>query len=144
MNRSRLFTLLAAGACLATFGGCGNSTSGDVDLSGTSEAALLTPDEKVRASQACKNAGADFVKTSTGFSTGGATAEDVALMRAVVGKEIGVKAAGGVRNLDDLKKMVSAGATRIGASASVRIMEEALGHDKPAAKPASTVPATQY
>ncbi len=109
------------------------------------ETALLTPDEKVRGSQACKNAGADFVKTSTGFSTGGATAEDVALMRAVVGKEIGVKAAGGVRSLEDLKKMVSAGATRIGASASVRIMEEALGHQKPAAaKPASPVPATQY
>lgn len=108
------------------------------------ETALLTPDEKVRGSQACKNAGADFVKTSTGFSTGGATAEDVALMRAVVGKEIGVKAAGGVRNLDDLKKMVSAGATRIGASASVRIMEEALGHDRPASKPAPVAPATQY
>jgi deoxyribose-phosphate aldolase len=89
------------------------------------ETALLTVDEKVRASAAAKRAGADFVKTSTGFSTAGATAEDVALIRTVVGSEIGVKAAGGVRNLEDLKKMVSAGATRIGASASVKIMEQA-------------------
>jgi deoxyribose-phosphate aldolase len=98
------------------------------------ETALLTVEEKVRASVACKEAGADFVKTSTGFSTAGATAEDVALMRAVVGSEIGVKAAGGVRSFDDLKKMVCAGATRIGASASVKIMEQASG--------ASSIPAT--
>jgi deoxyribose-phosphate aldolase len=91
------------------------------------ETALLTVEEKVRASVACKQAGADFVKTSTGFSTAGATAEDVALMRAIVGSEIGVKAAGGVRSFDDLKKMVCAGATRIGASASVKIMEQAGG-----------------
>ncbi len=91
------------------------------------ETALLTIEEKVRASIACKRAGADFVKTSTGFSTAGATAEDVALMRAVVGAEIGVKAAGGVRSFEDLKKMVCAGATRIGASASVKIMEQAGG-----------------
>jgi len=89
------------------------------------ETALLTLEEKVRASIACKKAGADFVKTSTGFGPGGATAEDVALMRAVVGSEVGVKAAGGIRSLEDLRKMVSAGATRIGASASVRILEEA-------------------
>jgi deoxyribose-phosphate aldolase len=89
------------------------------------ETALLTTEEKVRGSIACKKAGADFVKTSTGFSTAGATAEDVALMRAVVGSEIGVKAAGGVRSLEDLKKMVCAGATRVGASASVKIMEQA-------------------
>ena len=89
------------------------------------EAALLTIEEKVRASVASKNAGADFVKTSTGFGPGGATAEDVALMRAVVGGEIGVKAAGGVRTLEDFKKMVAAGATRIGASASVKILEQA-------------------
>ena len=81
----------------------------------------------MRASLASKKAGADFVKTSTGFSTGGATAEDVALMRAVVGSDIGVKASGGVRTFDDLKKMVCAGATRIGASASVKIMEQAAG-----------------
>ncbi len=89
------------------------------------ETALLTQEEKTRASAAAKRAGADFVKTSTGFSTAGATAEDVALMRTVVGPEIGVKAAGGVRSFADLKKMVRAGATRIGASASVKIMEEA-------------------
>ncbi len=89
------------------------------------ETAFLTRDEKVRGSLAAKNAGADFVKTSTGFGPGGATAEDVALMRAAVGEEIGVKAAGGVRSLEDLKRMVAAGATRIGASASVRILEQA-------------------
>jgi len=91
------------------------------------ETALLTLEEKVRACVASKNAGADFVKTSTGFGPAGATAEDVALMRAVVGKEVGVKAAGGIRSLEDLKNMVSAGATRIGASASVRILEQARG-----------------
>ena len=106
------------------------------------ETALLTVEEKVRASVACKQAGADFVKTSTGFSTAGATAEDVALMRAVVGSEIGVKAAGGVRSFDDLKKMVCAGATRIGASASVKIMEQAGGA---APLPATSAPAaTSY
>ena len=97
------------------------------------ETALLTIEEKVRASSAAKRAGADFVKTSTGFSTAGATAEDVALMRAVVGSEIGVKAAGGVRSFEDLKKMVCAGATRIGASASVKIMEQAVGAATPSA-----------
>ena len=96
------------------------------------ETALLTKEEKVRVSMASKRAGADFVKTSTGFSTGGATAEDVALMRAVVGSEIGVKASGGVRTLEDLKKMVCAGATRIGASASVKIMEQAAEPAQPA------------
>jgi deoxyribose-phosphate aldolase len=89
------------------------------------ETALLTTDEKVRGSLAAKNAGADFVKTSTGFGPGGATAEDVRLMRAVVGGEIGVKAAGGVRSYEDFQKMVEAGATRIGASASVKILEQA-------------------
>ncbi len=91
------------------------------------ETSLLTIEEKVRAALASKRARADFVKTSTGFSTGGATAEDVALMRAVVGTDIGVKASGGVRTFDDMKKMVCAGATRIGASASVKIMEQAAG-----------------
>ncbi len=71
------------------------------------ETALLTTEEKVRGSLAAKNAGADFVKTSTGFSTGGATAEDVSLMRAVVGGEIGIKAAGGVRSFEDFQKMVN-------------------------------------
>ncbi len=110
------------------------------------ENALLTIEEKVRASLACKKAGADFVKTSTGFASGGATAEDVALMRAVVGSEIGVKAAGGIRSLEDLKKMVQAGATRIGASASVRILEEARrGEERPrAAAAAAPAPAAAY
>jgi deoxyribose-phosphate aldolase len=101
------------------------------------ETSLLTIEEKVRAALASKRAGADFVKTSTGFSTGGATAEDVALMRAVVGSTIGVKASGGVRTFDDLKKMVCAGATRIGASASVKIMEQAAS----LAPPPATTPA---
>ena len=78
-----------------------------------------------------KAAGADFVKTSTGFGPGGATAGDVALMRRVVGAEMGVKAAGGVRDLEGLKAMVAAGATRIGASAGVRIVQESRG-EKPA------------
>ena len=89
------------------------------------EAALLNDDEKVVASQLAKVAGADFVKTSTGFGPGGATLEDVALMRRVVGPTMGVKAAGGIRTLEDAKKMVAAGASRIGASASVKIMQEA-------------------
>jgi deoxyribose-phosphate aldolase len=97
------------------------------------ETVLLTTDEKVRGSLAAKNVGADFVKTSTGFAAGGATAEDVRLMRAVVGGEIGVKAAGGVRSLEDLQKMVEAGATRIGASASVKILEQARAGAPPAA-----------
>ena len=95
------------------------------------ETALLTNDEKVRASKAAKNAGADFVKTSTGFSTSGATAEDVALMRGAVGSQLGVKASGGIRSLEDVKKMVSAGATRIGASASVKIVEQARSSSAP-------------
>ena len=95
------------------------------------EAALLTDDEKVAACTLAKAAGADFVKTSTGFGPGGATAADVALMRRVVGDEMGVKAAGGVRDLEALKAMVAAGATRIGASAGVRIVQESRG-EKPA------------
>jgi deoxyribose-phosphate aldolase len=91
------------------------------------ETALLTASEKVRASLAAKRAGADFVKTSTGFSSAGATAEDVALMRAAVGEELGIKAAGGIRSFDDVRKMIGAGATRIGASASVKILEQARG-----------------
>jgi deoxyribose-phosphate aldolase len=89
------------------------------------ETALLSTEEKVRGSLAAKNASADFVKTSTGFGPGGATAEDVRLMRAVVGGEIGIKAAGGVRSFEDVQKMVEAGATRIGASASIKILEQA-------------------
>ena len=91
------------------------------------EAALLTDDEKIAACTLAKAAGADFVKTSTGFGPGGATAHDVALMRRVVGEEMGVKAAGGVRDLEGLKAMVAAGATRIGASAGVRIVQQSQG-----------------
>src|SRR5437773_6454837 len=86
------------------------------------ETALLTEDEKVRACQAAKNAGADFVKTSTGFSKGGATVGDIALMRRVVGTAMGVKASGGVRTREDALAMVASGADRIGASASVKIV----------------------
>lgn len=96
------------------------------------EAALLTDEEKIAACTIAKAAGADFVKTSTGFGPGGATAADVALMRRVVGDEMGVKAAGGVRDLEGLKAMVAAGATRIGASAGVRIVQESRG-EKPSA-----------
>ncbi len=95
------------------------------------EAALLTDEEKVKACTLAKAAGADFVKTSTGFASGGATAADVALMRRVVGEDMGVKAAGGVRDLEGLKAMVAAGATRVGASAGVKIVQESKGQ-KPA------------
>lgn len=95
------------------------------------ETALLTDEEKVTACTLAKAAGADFVKTSTGFGPGGATAADVALMRRVVGAEMGVKASGGVRDLEQVRAMVAAGATRIGASAGVRIVRESRG-DAPA------------
>jgi deoxyribose-phosphate aldolase len=91
------------------------------------EAALLTDEEKITACTLSKAAGADFVKTSTGFGPGGATVADVALMRRVVGAEMGVKAAGGVRDLEGLRAMVAAGATRVGASAGVRIVQESKG-----------------
>lgn len=91
------------------------------------ETALLTDEEKVRACLASKNAGADFVKTSTGFAKGGATVEDVNLMRRTVGKSLGVKASGGVKGIDDARKMFEAGATRIGASVGVKIAQEASG-----------------
>ena len=87
------------------------------------ETALLHDTEKAAACRLAKLADADFVKTSTGFGPGGATVEDVALMRRAVGNQMGVKASGGIRTLEDLKKMVAAGASRIGASASVRIVE---------------------
>ncbi|MDH3456316.1 MAG: deoxyribose-phosphate aldolase [Gemmatimonadota bacterium] len=88
------------------------------------EAALLTDEEKVAASQLAKVAEADFVKTSTGFGPGGATTHDVELMRRVVGPKMGVKAAGGIRTYEDAQRMIAAGASRIGASASVRIIQE--------------------
>jgi len=86
------------------------------------EAALLTDEEKVTACALAKAAGADFVKTSTGFGPGGATAHDVALMRGVVGENMGVKAAGGIRDVETAEEMIAAGASRIGASASVKIV----------------------
>ncbi|REI32084.1 deoxyribose-phosphate aldolase, partial [Staphylococcus felis] len=87
------------------------------------ETVLLTDDEKVKASELSKAAGAHFVKTSTGFAGGGATPEDVKLMKDTVGDTLEVKASGGVRNLDDFKAMLDAGATRVGASAGVQIMQ---------------------
>lgn len=91
------------------------------------EAALLSDDEKVKACVLSKAAGAEFVKTSTGFGPGGATAEDVALMRRVVGPEMGVKAAGGVKDLKSAQAMLEAGADRIGASVGVKIVQESRG-----------------
>lgn len=91
------------------------------------EAALLTDDEKARACLAAQRAGADFVKTSTGFAKHGATVADVALMRRTVGAGMGVKAAGGVKGIDDARAMLEAGATRIGASVGVKIAQEASG-----------------
>lgn len=87
------------------------------------ETCLLTDEEKERACKLAKEANADFVKTSTGFAGGGATVEDVALMRRVVGSEMGVKASGGVRSYEDAVAMIEAGATRLGASAGVKIMQ---------------------
>jgi deoxyribose-phosphate aldolase len=102
------------------------------------EAALLTDDEKVTACTLAKAAGADYVKTSTGFGPGGATPADVALMRRVVGVDMGVKAAGGIRDFEAVKAMVAAGATRVGASAGVRIVKEAGG------EPSTSTAATGY
>lgn len=89
------------------------------------ETCLLTDEEKVKACLAAKAAGADFVKTSTGFSTGGATAEDIALMRKTVGPAMGVKASGGIRDYKTAMAMIEAGASRIGASAGIAIVEAA-------------------
>ena len=91
------------------------------------EAALLTDEEKVESCAIAQAAGADYVKTSTGFASGGATAADVALMRQVVGPGIGVKAAGGIRSGKDAQAMIAAGATRLGASAGIKIIKEAAG-----------------
>lgn len=86
------------------------------------ETALLTDEEKVTACKLCQDAGADFVKTSTGFSSGGATAADIALMRQTVGPDMGVKAAGGIHNYEEAMAMIEAGATRIGASKGIAIV----------------------
>ncbi|HSR05476.1 MAG TPA: deoxyribose-phosphate aldolase [Proteiniclasticum sp.] len=88
------------------------------------ETCLLTDEEKVKACELAKDAGADFVKTSTGFSKAGATREDIALMRKTVGPEMGVKASGGIRTLEDAMGMIESGATRLGLSASVSILNE--------------------
>lgn len=95
---------------------------GDALLKVILETCLLTKDEIVKACKLCVEAGADFVKTSTGFSTGGATAEDIALMRQTAGPELGVKASGGVRDSKTAVAMVEAGANRIGASATIAIL----------------------
>jgi deoxyribose-phosphate aldolase len=89
------------------------------------ETSLLSDDQKIASCRLAQMAGADFVKTSTGFSSSGATVHDVELMRRAVGSEMGVKASGGIRTLDDLLKMLAAGATRIGASAGVKMVEAA-------------------
>ncbi|MBU9739149.1 deoxyribose-phosphate aldolase [Diplocloster agilis] len=87
------------------------------------ETCLLTDEEKVEVCKVCKEAGADFVKTSTGFSTGGATVEDVALMYKTVAPEVKVKASGGIRNKEDADAMIKAGASRLGTSAGIKIVE---------------------
>ncbi|MCS4487358.1 deoxyribose-phosphate aldolase, partial [Staphylococcus americanisciuri] len=97
--------------------------SGDKTVKVIIETVLLTDEEKVKASELSKAAGADFVKTSTGFAGGGATPEDVKLMKETVGDDLEVKASGGVRNLADFQAMLEAGATRVGASAGVQIMQ---------------------
>ncbi len=102
------------------------------------ETALLSDEEKVRACRIAKSAGADFVKTSTGFSKGGATVADIALMRQAVGSEMGVKAAGGVKDLSSMREMIAAGATRVGASAGVRIVQESRGKTTPANAPSGS------
>lgn len=101
------------------------------------EACLLTDEEKVLACLLSKEAGADYVKTSTGFSTGGATVQDIMLMRKTVGPEMGVKAAGGIHSREDAENMVKAGATRIGASAGVKIVGAASPEPQPTAQPAA-------
>ena len=98
--------------------------AGGAHLKGIIECCLLTEEEKVRASRLTVEGGADFVKTSTGFSTGGATVEDVRLMRETVGPDFGVKAAGGIRTLADAEAMIEAGANRLGVSASIAILSE--------------------
>ncbi len=101
------------------------------------ETCLLSFEEKLRASELALSAGADFLKTSTGFSTGGATADDIGLLRGVAGHRAGVKASGGIRSLADATTMLQAGASRIGASASVKIVAELAGHGAEASASAS-------
>jgi deoxyribose-phosphate aldolase len=111
--------------------------AGSIPVKVILETSMLDRDQKVIACALSKAAGAAFVKTSTGFGGGGATAEDVALMRQVVGEDMGVKASGGVRSIDDAQRFIEAGATRIGASSSVAIVQcvRPKVDDKAAAKP---------
>ena len=106
-----------------------NAVKGDKLLKVIIETSLLTDEEKIKACQIAKAVGADFVKTSTGFSTGGAAVHDVKLMRQTVGPDMGVKASGGVHNLEEAKAMIDAGATRLGVSAGVAIMEGLTSND---------------
>lgn len=101
-----------------------NAAKGKAIVKVIIETCLLTDAEKVKACEISKEAGADFVKTSTGFSTGGATKEDIALMRKTVGENLGVKASGGIRDYKTAMEMINAGASRIGASASIAIVNE--------------------
>ncbi len=100
-----------------------NDAKGPTKLKVIMETCLLTDEEKIQVCKIAKETGADFVKTSTGFSTGGATVHDVALMRKTVGPDMGVKASGGIRTLEDALSMIEAGANRLGASAGVKIVE---------------------
>ena len=100
-----------------------NDAKGPAKLKVIMETCLLTDEEKIQVCKIAKETGADFVKTSTGFSTGGATVHDVALMRKTVGPDMGVKASGGIRTLEDALSMIEAGANRLGASAGVKIVE---------------------
>jgi len=108
------------------------------------ETSLLNDEEKITACLLAKEAGADFVKTSTGFSGGGATVEDITLMRRAVGPDMGVKASGGVRDFEDAQSMVKAGATRIGASAGVKIVQEQLASNGNGSKTKTPEKATAY
>lgn len=101
-----------------------NAAKGKAIVKVIIETCLLNDEEKVKACEISKEAGADFVKTSTGFSTGGATKEDIALMRKTVGENLGVKASGGIRDYNTAMEMINAGASRIGASASIAIISE--------------------
>ncbi|KKE80596.1 deoxyribose-phosphate aldolase [Oceanobacillus caeni] len=105
------------------------ATKGDALTKVIIETSLLTDEEKITACKLAKEAGANYVKTSTGFSNGGATIEDIRLMRETVGPDMGVKASGGVRDLQTMKAMIEAGATRIGASAGVEILKGNEGVD---------------
>jgi deoxyribose-phosphate aldolase len=115
-DRSSLYTDIAAVADAVH--------AGDAILKVILETHLLTDEQKVMVCEVAAEAGADFVKTSTGFAGGGATVEDIALMRRTVGPAVGVKASGGVRSIEDARAMIDAGATRIGASSSVAIVNE--------------------